>query len=199
MRELYFDVSARDTSKSSPLPTSSSTTYPSETQEMLPVFAENLRRNPRLRFVHAFIPTGPADTDYIDNVLDLERSDTIIGHIHSWRYGEEELLYAFLHLNSVEAAHSRYIVSPHPGWVESTKYSDRYGSLHEKRYIPQQDASWQRFSDYRGNVVPLQVIEEMAEAEGMNSEEWGERGVEVGKESWKILEDWREHVEQDGY
>lgn len=51
--------------------------------------------------------------------------------------------------------------------------------------------AWVEVTEYRGKAVPLEIIARMREVEGIVDDGvWDRRGVEVGSESWAVLEDW---------
>lgn len=49
---------------------------------------------------------------------------------------------------------------------------------------------WQDFTDFNGEVVPLDVIFRMKEMEESSDKEWNRRGVVVGDKAWEILQEW---------
>lgn len=52
------------------------------------------------------------------------------------------------------------------------------------------ELDWEDATDYKGLVVPLEVLGMMRKVDGKTLEEWQGRGVEVGEDGWKVLTDW---------
>jgi hypothetical protein len=63
-------------------------------------------------------------------------------------------------------------------------------------YRKEDEARWQIFTDFQGEKVPLEVLEEMRRAEGMEGE-WEGRCIEVGDEAWKVLLSYRSAQEAE--
>ena len=51
---------------------------------------------------------------------------------------------------------------------------------------------WQDCTDFKGLVVPLEIISRMRRIDGKSVEEWQGRGTQVGEAAWKVLTDWAE-------
>lgn len=55
------------------------------------------------------------------------------------------------------------------------------------------------FTDFEGKGVPLDLLQRMRMIEGISEEDWCQRGVEVGDETWKLLTDWQEGTTECEY
>ena len=81
--------------------------------------------------------------------------------------------------------------------VYNVKRKDVNGQSYHVRVKEVKEVEWEDATDYKGLVVPLDMIGQMRKVDGKSVEEWQGRGVEVGDEAWKVLTDWAE--KQPGY
>jgi hypothetical protein len=77
----------------------------------------------------------------------------------------------------------------------SLTYHGANRSNREKLFERQSEPSWQHWTDYGRKPIPLSIIEKMRVVEGLDTEAWCKRGVEVGHAAWKVLIDYVEGPE----
>lgn len=115
--------------------------------------------------------------------------------MRSFRHGPEELLHLRILTRLVEVLDRVF-----PGTVSDEDedeaplemdYTAWDGTERQKVYEERDDLMWSHLSDYEGLAVPLDVIEEMLEAEGLEKGREG-RGIEIGDAGWQVVLDWRE-------
>lgn len=140
-----------------------------------PDTAKQLRRCTKFRYIHD-ISTHPIEfsEDVFNHYQGLDPSGTI----RSWRHGEEEIL------------HLRFLrdrVSGH----QSDDFTQTPVEL-----LPA--SAWLHYTDFRGMLIPLELLEKMEEAEGMEAGRW-ERGMKVSADGWAILVDGMSGVRKAEY
>lgn len=67
----------------------------------------------------------------------------------------------------------------------------RPGGVMETVYLLQADKTrWDHATDYKGRVVPLEVLNRMRIVERKDKSDWDKRNVEVSDEGWAVLQEW---------
>lgn len=156
------------------------------TEEMPPLFAHGLRGCPALHTIRSrHILTEDANADLFASVDAPEPHDNrTVGVIRSLRNGEKEVLHARLYL-----ADGRIDSADWRDYESEAVWVDHAGAV-DWRYVELEQPEWQHFSEYDGETVPLEIIEEMLAAEGLGLADWTGRGLEVGDRAWELLTDW---------
>jgi hypothetical protein len=71
------------------------------------------------------------------------------------------------------------------------RYQPEGEEFQRKKYFKHlAEPVWQDWTDYRGAVVPLEIIKGMREAEGVSEADWQGRGIVVGEKGWAVLTEW---------
>lgn len=161
-------------------------------QSMLPSFASGLLGSPRLRIVRSSRISN--QYDYLGQFKQMDKleasRDGIIGHIRSIRHGDnEELLHARLLLNFT-LLKDAVVGSDRLPYDRSAHHYTTDGVDRIRTFTELPAQAWQDFTYYRGQVVPLDIIEKMMRTEGAKEGDWDKRGIEVKAETWKVLDDW---------
>lgn len=150
-----------------------------------PILACWLLRSPRLRYLRFFSssdPNGIPDIDFANSI------PAKAGKIRSWRYGDEdeELLHFQVLVREID------IIDPYqPSQTVTRRIVYREG---DNRFEGRSDVSlrekpfWQDWTDFQGEAVDMEVIEEMRRVEGVAEDDlWDRRGMEVGETAWNVL------------
>lgn len=167
--------------------------------QRLPSYAAiTIRECRSLRVLHSVYDTvdrGDFETfNRLEAIADL-------GQIYSYHYGDDELIHAHIPLDFFQATRSIKASLGGPpkllysgaaayqtaGWTE---FEDDTGSDFYQ-FCP---VNWQHFSDFRSLTVPLEVMENMRQAQGVSEEEWKQRGVALSDAAWFILMEWYDVV-----
>lgn len=151
--------------------------------------------NPSLRKLHILRPslTDP-QSDHSKIYEAVEKVDESAGFISSMIHGESEVLHLHLLLDSYELDVIEFNKTlPHSSQALDMIESKQIGGLHEpERYLVRTPTPvWQTFTDFKGHIVPMNIIEKMREVEARDRIiDWQRRGVEMGDKAWSILTDW---------
>lgn len=153
-------------------------TYPIILAPLRPGTAERLRACSRLRVFHDFAddPVGFGG-DVFAHMRDIEAQGNFTGMVRSWIHGQDEILH--LRLFRPQAPKPQ-----DPAEVEGDTQGKGANVQVESKSPPA--GVWLHYTDYKRLLVPLELLEEMETAEGMESGRW-ERGMEVSDAGWEIL------------
>lgn len=157
---------------------------------MTPNLAEWLRLCPKLRNIHLF---SSHRSDHIPDFRNLHTPKRYTGIVRSYR-----------HLDSVELLHARLLIQvigvrdpENPDCRKPVRILYSEGDRQIARtfdLIYLSDPFYQDFTSYQGEMVPLELLDEMRRVEGCSSDEWDKRGLHVGRASWDVLSKWIEKV-----
>lgn len=162
-----------------------------------PALIQPLRQSPKLRTVE-FVPLKHCKEDY-----DVEPFP-----FNTW-YEKKiggSLIRSFTNGAAHDLYHIRTLSSFTRGPVEKRESQDTHRAKRHHRYARQwtdeegesqlswfhraEEKEWEDATDYKGLVVPLEVMREMRKAEGIKAGVWEGRGIEVGDQGWKVLTEW---------
>lgn len=136
-----------------------------------PEFAAWLRAAPHLDDIYFACCDNPlwiaAETIPVHALAGIDHGRPI-GTVWSLRYLGQELL------------HLRFLAEP----CDSRRF-----------YLPSasgdtSELSWHDYTDFRGQVIPMEVLERMRRHAGLETEGWERRGVDVDEETWRLLLEW---------
>lgn len=124
-----------------------------------------------------------------DNLDDLEKSGGSTGIVRSYRHINEEVLHIRLLMQDLwkqedfdldEKAKMRtFYVTGNGRETEVGEFMDTWS----EGFIVD-------FTDWKGSVVPLEVLEKVRVMENMSEAEWDKRGVVISDAGWAIVEAW---------
>ena len=134
-------------------------------------------------FIRSFSPN--------DTVQDVDDEQSLL-HIRSRTQ--------WLTANAFEATYppgtNRSVVVSYPAdldekWGTMLKSLEEYEEPPRVDYVYTSECQWTDMTDYRGHVVPPEVMLRMQRAEGLTSAQSQKgRDITVGAKGWKILKDW---------
>lgn len=189
MRNLDVDVYVRS------VPEDVLTFLP-HTTEVLPIApdtAEWMMKNPHLHTI--YIEDDDAIVEY--PTLNYPSKSEPTAFFTSIRHGDsDELLHARLLVNNI-------LIHKHdpPSRIQSRRIlHTRCDSLlrHIPRITQVSPPVFHDFTYYQGEIIPLEMVQEIKEVEGITDEScWDKRGVQVGEAAWDVIRLWRERIAEE--
>jgi hypothetical protein len=163
----------------------------SSAEPIIPHAATNLARTPHLSVLHRISQQDwdPLGRDPIERLDAIDEIGDRTGIVCSFQHGDEEILIVRVLSEYAQISYESgdYTQNLDPALVDSSRSSYRT-AVRERGKLD--EADWQTMSNYKGMVVPLEIIEGMREAEGALSAKQEGRVIEVGDVAWKVLQDW---------
>lgn len=158
-------------------------------------FATFLRDSPALRnFRIIFDRIDQGDLDIFERLDELKQSSEDEGKINSYIHGKEEILHARLLLDfrqvsdlPLKDAGDRNCDPDCHGFG----YRTADGQIREKVFTNSDQEVWYDIKDYRGQIFPNELLEEMRKVEGSSEKEWtAGRGIAISSKAFAVMNRW---------